>query len=112
MDSGDRTLKEEMRGHAFKELFEDHYVALLSVSICTLVLGSPLEWNLLWHLRVRISNCQERKYHLLLSFPHVRLKDINMLLDYLKSCNYVKKSMSEINFPIRFPFFFLSGSNQ
>ena len=56
MDAGNITLKEELRGYAFEELFGDHYVALLSVSICTLILGSSLEWNVLWHLRVRVSN--------------------------------------------------------
>ena len=55
MDSGYITLKEELRGYAFKELFGDHYVALLNVSVCTLILGSPLMWNVLWHLKVRIS---------------------------------------------------------
>ena len=57
MDSGNITLKEELRGYAFEELFEYHHVVLLSVSFCTLILGSPLEWNVLWHLRVRLSNC-------------------------------------------------------
>ena len=54
MDTGNITLKEELRGYAFEELFGDHYVALLSVSLCTLILGSSLEWNVLWHLRVRV----------------------------------------------------------
>ena len=54
MGTGNITLKEELRGYAFEELFGDHYVALLSVSICTLILGSSLEWNILWHLRVRV----------------------------------------------------------
>ena len=53
-NAGNITLKEELRGYAFEELFGDHYVALLSVSICTLILGSSLEWNVLWHLRVRV----------------------------------------------------------
>ena len=60
MDAGNRTFKEEFRGYAFQELYEEHYVALLNVGIFALILGSLLEWNVLWHLRVRLSNCQRK----------------------------------------------------
>ena len=56
MDSGNITLKQKLRGYAFQELYGEHYVALLNVGIFALILGSLLEWNVLWHLRVRLSN--------------------------------------------------------
>ena len=56
MNAGNRIFKEEFRGYAFQELYEEHYVALLNVNIIALILGSLLEWNVLWHLRVRLSN--------------------------------------------------------
>ena len=56
MDAVNRTFKEEFRGYAFQELYGEHYVALLNVGIFALILGSLLEWNVLWHLRVRLSN--------------------------------------------------------
>ena len=56
MDSGNITLKQELRGYAFQELYEEHWVALLNVGIFALIFGSLLEWNVLWHLRVRLSN--------------------------------------------------------
>ena len=56
MDTRNRTFKEELRGYAFQELYGEHWVALLNVGIFALILGSLLEWNVLWHLRVRLSN--------------------------------------------------------
>ena len=56
MDSGNITLKQELRGYAFQELYGEHWVALLNVGIFALIFGSLLEWNVLWHLRVRLSN--------------------------------------------------------
>ena len=56
MDTGNRTFKEELREYAFQELYGEHWVALVNVGIFALIFGSLLEWNVLWHLRVRLSN--------------------------------------------------------
>ena len=43
-------------GCAFEVLVRDHHVTLFSVSLACLILGLPLAWNALWHLKVRFSN--------------------------------------------------------
>ena len=40
-------------GYAMEELIRDHHVALFCVCLGSLILGLPLAWNILWHLRVR-----------------------------------------------------------
>ena len=67
MDAGNGTFEEEFRGYAFQELYGEHWVALLNVCIFALILGTLLEWNVLWHLRVRLSKYQGRKYQMLQS---------------------------------------------
>ena len=45
--------------YAMEVLFRDHHVALISVSLGSLILGLPLAWNMLWHLKARLLNCTE-----------------------------------------------------
>ena len=40
-------------GCSIEVLFRDHHLALFSACIVSLILGLPLAWNVLWHLRVR-----------------------------------------------------------
>ena len=54
--------------YAMEVLFRDHYFALFSVHLGSLILGLPLAWNVLWHLKERFSNCKWSKYWYLVSF--------------------------------------------
>ena len=38
-------------GYAMEVLFRDHHVTLFCVSLGSLILGFPLAWNVLWHLK-------------------------------------------------------------
>ena len=38
-----------------EDLFKDHNVALFCVILCSLMLGLPLAWNVLSHLKVGLS---------------------------------------------------------
>ena len=59
MESDDETAQENLaEGYAFEELFRDHHVACFSASLASIILGLPLAWNVLWHLKVRISRCE------------------------------------------------------
>ena len=40
-------------GCSIEVLFRDHHLALFSACLVSLILGLPLAWNKLWHLRVR-----------------------------------------------------------
>ena len=44
--------------YALEELLTDHQVAVFCVCLCSLILGTPLAWNVLWHLKERFSNCK------------------------------------------------------
>ena len=44
------------KGSALEALFEEHHVALVIVCISSLILGIPLLWNVLWHLKESLSN--------------------------------------------------------
>ena len=39
--------------YAMEILLRDHHVVLLVMCFGSLILGVPLAWNMLWHLRVR-----------------------------------------------------------
>ena len=60
MEVDEETAQENLAegGYAFEELFRDHHVALFSASLASIILGLPLAWNVLWHLKVRISRCE------------------------------------------------------
>ena len=40
-----------VEAYAWEVLLRDHHVALFSVCFGSLVLGLPLAWNVLWHLK-------------------------------------------------------------
>ena len=53
----DITVQQNMtNGYAMKALFRDHHVALFCVCLCSLILGLPLVWNVLWHLKEGFSS--------------------------------------------------------
>ena len=39
-----------------EDLFKEHNLALLCIILGSLVFGLPLAWNVLWHLKVGLSN--------------------------------------------------------
>ena len=43
-------------------LLKEHHAALFSVILGSLMLGLPLVWNMLWHLKERVFNEIEDKY--------------------------------------------------
>ena len=45
-----------LKGFALEALIEEHHVALVIVCLCSLILGVPLGWNVLWHLKESLSN--------------------------------------------------------
>ena len=44
------------KGFALEALIEEHHVALVIVCLGSLILGVPLAWNVLWHLKESFSN--------------------------------------------------------
>ena len=44
------------KGFALEALIEEHNVALVIVCLGSLILGVPLAWNVLWHLKESLSN--------------------------------------------------------
>ena len=52
MDSGNVTDEEYLAEVIF---FRDHQAYLIFVSFGSLILGIPLAWNVLWHLKERFS---------------------------------------------------------
>ena len=55
MDFDNRTNNEKLDdGCSIEVLFRDHHLALFSACLVSLILGLPLAWNALWHLRVRL----------------------------------------------------------
>ena len=44
------------KGFALEALIEEHHVALVIVCLGSLILGVPLVWNVLWHLKESLSN--------------------------------------------------------
>ena len=42
--------------YAMEILLRDFQVVLFATCLGSLILGLPLAWNLLWHLKVRLSN--------------------------------------------------------
>ena len=54
LDNG--TAQEDLaKGFAMEALIKDYHVALFFVCLGSLILGVPLVWNILWHLKERIS---------------------------------------------------------
>ena len=41
--------------YAFEELIQNHAVGAFIICLVSIILGLPLNWNLLWHLKVRMS---------------------------------------------------------
>ena len=46
-------------GYAMEVLFRDHHVILICICLGSLILGVPLAWNALWHLKARFAYCNE-----------------------------------------------------
>ena len=42
--------------YAMDILLRDFQVVLFAICLGSLILGLPLAWNMLWHLKVRLSN--------------------------------------------------------
>ena len=59
MEFDNLTGQGNMTAYAMEVLIRDHRVVLISVSLGSLILGLPLAWNMLWHLKARFSNCTE-----------------------------------------------------
>ena len=54
MELSNQTFQEDVEnGFAMEALINDYHVALFFVSLASLVVGIPLVWNMLWHLKVR-----------------------------------------------------------
>ena len=54
MEIDNRTAQEDLaKGYAMEALIEDYHVALFFVCLGSLILGVPLAWNMLWHLKER-----------------------------------------------------------
>ena len=60
MEIDNATVQEDLaKGFALEALLEDHYGALFIVCLGSLIFGVPLAWNVLWHLKERVSDsCQ------------------------------------------------------
>ena len=57
MDLDNGTVQEEFaKGYAMEALIKDYHAALFFVCLGSLILGVPLAWNILWHLKERNSN--------------------------------------------------------
>ena len=57
MELDNRTILEDLeKGFATEALIKDYHVALSFICLGSLFLGIPLAWNMLWHLKERISN--------------------------------------------------------
>ena len=57
MELNNITAQENMaNGFALEALIEEHHVALVIVCLGSLILGVPLAWNVLWHLKESLSN--------------------------------------------------------
>ena len=57
MELNNITAQENMaNGFALEALIEEHNVALVIVCLGSLILGVPLAWNVLWHLKESLSN--------------------------------------------------------
>ena len=57
MDSENTTVYGNFtQGYAMEVAFSRHSTALLGVILGSLILGLPLAWNILWHLKVSV--CQ------------------------------------------------------
>ena len=56
MELGTRTVHKDLeKGFAMEPLMRDYHVALFLVCLASLIVGIPLVWNMLWHLKVRTS---------------------------------------------------------
>ena len=54
LDNG--TVQEDLaKGFAMEALIKHYHVTLFFVCLGSLILGVPLVWNILWHLKERIS---------------------------------------------------------
>ena len=54
MELSNQTFQEDVEnGFAMEALINDYHVALFFVCLASLVVGIPLVWNMLWHLKVR-----------------------------------------------------------
>ena len=49
-------LEDVTKGFALEALIEEHHVALVIVCLGSLILGVPLAWNVLWHLKESLSD--------------------------------------------------------
>ena len=57
MEFDNATVQEDVaRGFALETLLEDHHGALFIVCLSSLIFGVPLAWNVLWHLKERVSD--------------------------------------------------------
>ena len=56
MELDNRTVQEDLaNGFAMEALIKDYHAALFFVCLGSLILGVPLAWNILWHLKERNS---------------------------------------------------------
>ena len=57
MELDNITAQEDMtKGFPMEAVIEEHHVALVIVCLGSLILGVPLVWNVLWHLKESLSN--------------------------------------------------------
>ena len=57
MEFDNATVQEDLaEGFALETLLEDHHKALFIVCLGSLIFGVPLAWNVLWHLKERVSD--------------------------------------------------------
>ena len=57
MEFDNATVQEDLaKGFALETLLEDHHGVLFIVCLGSLIFGVPLAWNVLWHLKERVSD--------------------------------------------------------
>ena len=71
MDFDNKTNNNKLEdGCSIEVLFRDHHIALFSACLVSLILGFPLAWNILWHLRVWFITTDEALVRFLIVHSH------------------------------------------
>ena len=61
------TIEDVPKSCAFGVLIEEQRVLIFCILIISLILGLPLQWNILWNLRVRLLNKKKIGFYSTLS---------------------------------------------
>ena len=71
MDFDNKTNNNKLEdGCSIEVLFRDHHITLFSACLVSLILGFPLAWNILWHLRVWFITTDEALVRFLIVHSH------------------------------------------